>query len=86
MRDSLFCRLRARADRVTPLITLPCLGCPVQAVVTASGLHERTIVDWRDRAGRPGQRLHEHRIPRGLAESGHAQADELYACWCVTAG
>jgi transposase-like protein len=77
-RDTPFDRLKKSLDLVTVVVTLLCHGCPVQAVVAAFGLDERTVADWRDRAGRHGQRLHEHRILRGQVELGHVQADELY--------
>ena len=47
-----FYRLKNSLDLVTIVITLLCHGCPVQAVVAAFGLDERTVADWRDRAGR----------------------------------
>ena len=61
-RDTPFYRLKKSADLVTLVITLLCHGCPVQAIVAAFGLDERTVADWRDRAGRHGQRFHEHRV------------------------
>jgi hypothetical protein len=60
------------------VVTLPFHGCPVQAVVAAFGLDERTVADGCDRAGRHGQRLHEHRVLRGEVELGLVQANELY--------
>jgi transposase-like protein len=77
-RDTPFYRLKKPDDRVTLVITLLCHGCPVQAVVAAFELDERTIADWRDRAGRHAQQFHEHRVLQGQVESGHVQADELY--------
>src|SRR5438270_1687414 len=77
-RDTPSFRLKKPLDLVTIVVTLLCHGCPVQAVVAAFGLDERTVADWRDRAGRHGQRLHEHRVLRGQVELGHVQADELY--------
>src|SRR4051795_11437762 len=77
-RDTPFYRLKKSADLVTLVITLLCHGCPVQAIVAAFGLDERTVADWRDRAGRHGQRFHEHHVLRGQVELGHVQADELY--------
>src|SRR5437764_8817390 len=51
-RDTPFYRLKKPVDLVTLVITLLCHGCPVQAIVAAFGLDERTVADWRDRAGR----------------------------------
>src|SRR4051794_32746232 len=77
-RDTPFYRLKKSLDLVTIVVTLLCHGCPVQAVVAAFGLDERTVADWRDRAGRHGQLLHEHRVLQGQVVLGHVQADELY--------
>jgi transposase-like protein len=77
-RDTPFYRLKNSADLVTLVITLLCHGCPVQAIVAAFGLDERTVAHWRDRAGRHAQRLHEHRVLQGQVELEHVQADELY--------
>jgi transposase-like protein len=77
--DTPFYRLKKPVDLVMIVITLLCHGCPVQAVVAAFGLDERTIADWRDRAGRHGQRLHEHVVLQGRVDLGHVQADELFA-------
>src|SRR3954469_6839439 len=77
-RDTPFYRLKKSLDLVTIVITLLCHGCPVQAIVVAFGLDERTVADWRDRAGRHGQRLHEHVVLQGRVDLGHVQADELY--------
>jgi transposase-like protein len=78
-RDTPFYRLKKSVDLVTIVVTLLCHGCPVKAIVAAFGLDERTVAGWRDRAGRHGQRLHEHVVLRGEVDLGHVQADELYA-------
>jgi transposase-like protein len=77
-RDTPFYRLKAPADLVTIVLTLLCHGCPLQALVAAYGLDERTVAAWRDRAGRHGQNFHEHHVLSGQVELGHVQADELY--------
>src|SRR3954454_7647552 len=51
-RDTPSYRLKRTADLVTIVLTLLCHGCPVQAVVAAYVLDERTVAAWRDRAGR----------------------------------
>jgi transposase-like protein len=77
-RGTPFYRLKRATDLVTIVLTLLCHGCPLQAIVAAFGLDERTVAAWRDRAGRHGQRFHEHHVLRGQTELGHVQADELY--------
>src|SRR2546428_329782 len=71
-----FYRLRTEAETVSLVVTWLALGCPVQAIVAALGLDERTIADWWARSGRQGQGVHEYLVeqPRDL---GQVQADEL---------
>ena len=59
------------------MLTLLCHGCPLQAIVAAFGLDERTIAAWRDRAGHHAQHFHEHHVLSGQVELDHVQADEL---------
>lgn len=72
-----FYRLRTAEETVTLVITLLAHGCPIQAIVVAFGLDERTVADWHARAGAQCQRVHEHLVeqPRDL---GQVQADELW--------
>jgi transposase-like protein len=85
-----FYRLHHSLDLVTIVVTLIALGCPVQAIVVAFELDERTIMDWQTRAGKHCQKVHEHLVeqPRDL---GHVQADEIRvkaqgtALWLATA-
>ena len=77
-RGTPFYRLKKATDTVTIVLTLLCHGCPLQAIVAAFGLDERTVAAWRDRAGRHGQRFHEHHVLRRQVELGHVQADELH--------
>ena len=60
------------------VITLLCHGCPVQAIVAAFGLDERTVADWRDQAGRHARGVHRHFLGTSPVDLGHVQADELY--------
>jgi transposase-like protein len=76
--DTPFYRLKKPTEWVIIVLTLLCHGCPLQAIVAAFGLDERTIAAWRDRAGRHGQHFHEHHVLGGQVELGHVQADELY--------
>jgi transposase-like protein len=44
--------LRKPLELIVIVVTLLSYGCPIQAIVHAYGLDERTVADWRDRAGR----------------------------------
>jgi transposase-like protein len=77
-RDTPLYRLKKPTELVIIVLTLLCHGCPLQAIVAAFGLDERTVAAWRDRAGRHGQRFHGHHVLSGQVELGHVQADELY--------
>ncbi len=52
-------------------------GCPLQAIVHAFGLDERTIADWQKRAGKHCQQVHEAVVQNGKVETHHIQADEI---------
>ena len=70
-------RLRTARDEVMIVVTLLAYGCPVQAVVAAFGLDERTVARWQTRAGSQCQRVHEHLVQAGRIDLGQVQADEL---------
>ena len=46
-----FYRLRTSKDLVVIVVTLLAHGCPIQAIVAAFGLDERTVLSWQDRSG-----------------------------------
>jgi transposase-like protein len=75
-KGTVFYRLRTSAETVVIVVTLFAHGCPVQAIVAAFGVDERTLADWWTRSGRQGQAVHESLVeqPRDL---GQVQADEL---------
>ena len=68
--------LRHAEELVVQVVTLLAHGCPVQAIVAAFHLDERTVADWQQRAAAQCQQVHEHLVeqPRDLGE---VQADEL---------
>jgi transposase-like protein len=76
-RGTTFYRLRSAEETVTIVITLLAHGCPLQAIVVAFGLDERTVQAWHKRAGAHCQRVQAHLVeqPRDL---GQVQADELW--------
>lgn len=71
-----FYRLRTATETVTLVVTLMAYGCPLQAIVVAFGVDERTVADWLQRAGAQGQAVQEYLVeqPRAL---GQVQADEI---------
>jgi transposase-like protein len=73
-----FYRLHTAVDLVTIVLTLRCHGCPIQAIVAAFGLDERTVAAWLTRAGRHGPQVHEHVVQHGQVDVPHVQADELW--------
>ncbi len=59
-----FFRLRTPATVVTTVVTLLSHGCPLQAIVAAFAVDERTVAAWQQRAGAQCQRVHDHLVPR----------------------
>jgi transposase-like protein len=73
-----FYRLHTAGDVVTLVLTLLCHGCPLQAIVAAFGLDERTVAAWLARAGGHCQQVHQHLVQQGQVDLQHVQADELW--------
>lgn len=75
-KGTVFYRLHREWNVVTLVLTLLAHGCPLQAIVVAFGLDERTVRNWQHRAGQHCERVHERLVqrPRDL---GHVQADEI---------
>jgi hypothetical protein len=69
--------LRKPTDLIVIVVTLLAYGCPLQAIVHAYGLDERTVASWHHRAGRHCQRVHQGLIEQGQLDLGHVQADEI---------
>ena len=69
--------LRKPTELIVIVITLLAYGCPVQAIVHAYDLDERTVVWWRDRAGSHCQQVHHAMIEQGTLDLVHVQADEI---------
>ncbi len=69
-------RLHKPSELFFLVLVLLSHGCPVQAIVAAFGLDERTVADWLEKAGRHCQRVHKHLV-KGV-ELGCVQADELW--------
>jgi IS1 family transposase len=69
--------LRTSPRLIVIVVTLLAFGCPVQAIVQAYGLDERTVASWRDRAGKQCQRVHQAIVEQGQLDLVHVQADEI---------
>ncbi len=71
--------LRKGQDLIVVVVTLLAWGCPVQAIVAAFGLDEHTVADWRDRAGKHCQKVHETLVVQANLDLQHVQLDEIRA-------
>ena len=76
-RGTIIYRLRSDPQLVMWVIILLAYGCPVQAIVKAFGLDERTISDWHRRAGQHCQHIHEHLVENSQHDLEQVQADEI---------
>ena len=78
-KGTLFYRLRTEPKTVLLVIALLVYGCPLQAIVQAFGIDERTVRNWWQRAGRHCQTFHERMLDQNQLELGQVQADEIKA-------
>src|SRR5436305_5354213 len=69
--------LRKPMEVVVIVVTLLSYGCPVQAIVHAFDLDERTVASWRDRAGAHCEQVHQALVETGKLDLLHVQADEI---------
>jgi hypothetical protein len=76
-KGSIFYRLRTDPVTVMLVITLMAFGCPLQAIVVAFGLDERTVKDWWRRAGEHCEEVHKHLVGQSELDLQQVQADEL---------
>src|SRR5436309_713202 len=81
-RGTMFEGLRKPMDLIVIVVTLLTYGCPVQAIVQAFELDERTVADWRDRAGAHCQKVHKEIVEQGRLDLMHVQADEIRVKGC----
>jgi transposase-like protein len=76
-KGTIFYRLRTDPKIVLQVITLLAYGCPIQAIVEAFGLDERTVQDWWQRAGKHSQAVHEQKVAQAKLDLQQVQADEI---------
>jgi hypothetical protein len=71
--------LRTPTDLVVIVVIGLSYGCPVQALVHAYGLDERTVAAWQKRAGKQCQQVHQAIVEQGKVQTHHLQADAIRA-------
>jgi len=76
-KGTIFYRLRHDPKTVLCVIILLAYGCPLQAIVKAFDLDERTVRDWQQRAGKHCQNVHEQIVEKSQQDLQHVQADEI---------
>src|SRR5260370_39558589 len=64
------------------VVTLLAYGCPIQAIVQAFGLDERTVASWRDRAGTHCQEVHQAVVHQGHLDLVQGPPDEIRVKGC----
>jgi transposase-like protein/IS1 family transposase len=79
---TMFEGLRKPKALIVIVVTLLAYGCPIQAIVQAFGLDERTVASWRDRAGKHCQQVHQTVVHQGHLDLVHVQADEIRVKGC----
>ena len=65
-------------ETITRVITLLSLGCPLQAIVQAFEIDERTVQHWREEAGQHCQAFHQVQVTEQTMDLVQVQADEMY--------
>jgi len=68
---------RKPKELIVLIVTLLAYGCPIQAIVHAFEVDERTIASWRDRAGKQCQQVHQALVPQGQLDVQQVQVDEI---------
>jgi IS1 family transposase len=74
---TMFEGLRKPRALIVIVVTLLAYGCPIQAIVQAFGLDERTVASWRERAGKHCQQVHQAVVQQGQLDLVQVQADEI---------
>lgn len=69
--------LKTASWLVLIIVTLLAYGCPIQAVVMAFGVDERTVGAWLEKVGQHGRQVQEQIVCQGQVAVGQVQGDEL---------
>lgn len=73
-----FYRLHIDAVVMQIVLILLAHGCPLQAIVAALGIDERTVQAWALKAGGHGEQVHAHLVETGQVTDQVVQADEIW--------
>ncbi|HEU5384244.1 MAG TPA: hypothetical protein VFV38_53310 [Ktedonobacteraceae bacterium] len=79
---TMFVGLRKPEKLIVIVVTLLAYGCPVQAIVHALDLDERTVARWQERAGAHCQKVHCDQVVQAKLDLQHVQADEIRGKGC----
>jgi len=79
---TMFEGLRKPKVLIVIVVTRFSYGCPIQAIVQAFGLDERTVARRPDRAGKHCQEVHQAVVHQGHLDLVHVQADEIRVKGC----
>ena len=69
--------IKHSVDLFVVVVTLLAHGCPLQAIVAAFGLDERTVRSWYLKAGAHCQQVHDQIVGHSQLDLGQVQADEI---------
>ena len=70
-------RVKKTSEQFVLVVTLLSYGCPVQAIVAAFGLDERTVRGWLHKAGQHAQQVHQAMMSQQQLDLQQVQADEI---------
>lgn len=70
-------RVKKASELFVLVVTLLSHGCPVQAIVAAFELDERTVRSWLHKAGKHAQQVHETMMSQQAIDLQQVQADEI---------
>jgi transposase-like protein len=79
---TMFVGLRKPEELIVIVVSLLAYGCPLQAIVHAFDLDERTVARWQERAGTHCQQVHKDQILQAKLGLVHVQADEIRVKGC----
>lgn len=75
--------LRKPVELMVIVVTLRSSGCPLQAIVHAFALDERTVAWWQTQAGAPCQKVHEEQRIQNTRDLQQIQADDIRVKGCT---